>query len=138
MSKLMYKKDFEHIHVRNGIYYFVRRVPSDLLEHYQAPRISLSLKTKSASTAHRAARSISQRLEDYWLGLRLQKIDVPALHLLHVPEVHEGTDGCLLSQALDLYLTLKGKARDKTFRRTAERNTEYVIKLLVLLCHKRR
>ena len=32
--------------------------------------------------ATRAAQSISQRLDDYWYGLRLQKMEVPALHLL--------------------------------------------------------
>ncbi|MGY8851394.1 MAG: DUF6538 domain-containing protein [Pseudomonadales bacterium] len=44
-----------------------------------------SLRTKSHSNAKTASRSLSARLEDYWLGLRLQRADVPAAHLLIVP-----------------------------------------------------
>ena len=71
-----------HIRVRSGIYHFVRRVPADLQQHYRSDRVSISLRTKSARAASRSAMSISQRLDDYWHGLRLQKMDVPALHLV--------------------------------------------------------
>ena len=71
-----------HIRVRSGIYHFVRRVPADLQQHYRSDRVSISLRTKSARAASRSAVSISQRLDDYWHGLRLQKMDVPALHLV--------------------------------------------------------
>ena len=36
----------------------------------------------------------------------------------------------MLTHALDLYLKLKGIDKDKTFIRTAHRNTEYVIQVL--------
>jgi hypothetical protein len=39
-----------------------------VLPYYSSNRISISLKTKSASAATRASNSINQRLEDYWLG----------------------------------------------------------------------
>jgi hypothetical protein len=71
-----------HIRVRFGVYHFVRRVPADLKHHYRSDRVSISLRTKSANVARRTAQSICQRLEDYWHGLRLQKMDVPALHLI--------------------------------------------------------
>jgi len=71
-----------HIRVRFGIYHFVRRVPADLKHHYRSDRVSISLRTKSANIARRTAQSICQRLDDYWHGLRLQKMDVPALHLV--------------------------------------------------------
>ena len=45
-------------------------------------RISFSLKTKSYSSALRMTKSVSQRLEDYWLGIRLQNMNVPAMHLV--------------------------------------------------------
>ena len=32
---------------------------------------------------------MSQRLEDYWLGLRLQKIDIPALQLVKSDDVSD-------------------------------------------------
>ena len=77
-----------HIRVRNGIYHFVKRVPADLLQHYRSDWVSISLRTKSARAASRSAVSIRQRLDDYWHGLRLQKMDVPALH----PVIHDEAD----------------------------------------------
>ena len=62
-----------YIRVRFGIYHFVRRVPADVQQYYRSDRVSMSLRTKSVKAANRAAQSISQRLDDYWHGLRLQK-----------------------------------------------------------------
>ena len=76
---MMYKIDTPHLYLRDGVYYFVRRVPVDIRSYYSSNRISMSLKTKSLATANRAIKSINQRLDDYWLGLRLQKIDIPAI-----------------------------------------------------------
>ena len=46
----------------------------------------MSLRTKSNGVAIRATKSICQRLDDYWLGLRLQRMDVPAIHLVNSNE----------------------------------------------------
>ena len=56
---------------RKGNYYFVRRVPNDVKSYYSSDRISFSLKTKSYVSALRMTKSVSQRLEDYWFGVRL-------------------------------------------------------------------
>ena len=74
-------KNVPYIRCRDGIYYFVRRVPDDVKSYYSSDRISMSLRTKSNGVAIRATKSICQRLDDYWLGFRLQKIDLPAIHL---------------------------------------------------------
>ena len=65
-----------HVLLRDGVYYYLRRVPYDLTDYYTVKRLCFSLKTKSSASAYRAAASISQRLEDYWMGIRLQKIDI--------------------------------------------------------------
>ena len=39
-----------YIYERDGIYYFNRRVPKGLLDHYRCSRIVVSLRTKSAQT----------------------------------------------------------------------------------------
>ena len=75
-------KNVPYIRCRDGIYYFVRRVPDDLKSYYSSDRISISLRTKSNGVAIRATKSICQRLDDYWLGLRLQKMDIPAIHFM--------------------------------------------------------
>ena len=123
-------KSPSYIQQRNGLLYFVRRVPDDIRSHYTSPKIRRSLRTKSISIAARSAKSINQRLEDYWLGLRLQQSDIPAINLVRTPQP-DIADECLkLSQAMDLYLRLKSDGKDKTFVRSAHRNVGYVIKVL--------
>ena len=122
-------KNVPYIRCRDGIYYFVRRVPDDVKSYYSSDRISMSLKTKSNGVAIRVSKSICQRLDDYWLGLRLQKMDIPAIHLVGS---NEDTDDSSpnINDALELYLRLKGNGKGETFTRTANRNVEYIIKVL--------
>jgi len=122
-------KNVPYIRCRDGIYYFVRRVPDDLKSYYSSDRISMSLRTKSNGVAIRATKSICQRLDDYWLGLRLQKMDIPAIHLVGSNEDADYSSPNI-NDALDLYLRLKGVDKGKTFIRTANRNVEYIIKVL--------
>ncbi|MDA8896549.1 hypothetical protein N9I70_00680 [Alphaproteobacteria bacterium] len=127
--KMTYKISPSYIRNRDGIYHFIRRIPADLQSHYRSDRICLSLRTKSAPAAFRAAGSISQRLDDYWSGLRLQKMDVPALHLLTSNDDAKH-DSPTLKEAVELYLLLKGDATNPVFARTARRNGRYVITAL--------
>jgi hypothetical protein len=119
-----------HVLFRDGVYYYVRRVPYDLVEHYKVKRLCFSLKTKSSATACRAAQSISQRLEDYWLGLRLQKMDIPAIEVFKSNIGLDDDSSPVLSEALALYLRLKGVGKGDVFARTATRNNGYVIEHL--------
>ena len=123
------KYDASHVMYRDGVYYYVRRIPCDLASFYSVKRLCFSLKTKSLKAANRSAASISQRLDDYWLGLRLQKLDIPAIHLTKQHESNTSVSPAL-SDACDLYLRLKGIGKDKVFKRTAKRNTAYVIEVL--------
>ena len=123
------KCEANHVLYRDGIYYYVRRVPHDLTSYYNVKRLCFSLKTMSASAATRASKSINQRLEDYWLGLRLQNMDIPAIQVVKSGDTHVN-DTLRLSEACELYLRLKGGGKDKVFIRTANRNTQYVTKLL--------
>ena len=127
--KMTYKTRPSHLRNRDGIYHFIRRIPADLRSHYRSDRICLSLRTKSAAIACRAADSISQRLDDYWSGLRLQKMDVPALHLLFSNDDNKH-DSPTLKEAVDAYLLLKGGVTNPVFARTARRNGRYVIAAL--------
>ena len=119
-----------YIQERDGLFYFVRRVPRDVSRYYRSPKIRQSLRTKSSAIAARSAASINQRLEDYWLGLRLQQIAIPAINLVRSPEGLDAPDCPTLSEARDLYLRLKSAGKDQVFVRSAHRNVEYVIKVL--------
>ena len=123
------KCEANHVLYRDGVYYYVRHIPYDLASVYSVTRLCFSLKTKSASAAVRVSKSINQRLEDYWLGLRLQNMDIPAIQVVKSGDTHEN-DTLLMSEACELYLRLKGVGKDKVFIRTANRNTQYVTKLL--------
>ena len=123
------KCEANHVLYRDGIYYYVRRVPYDLTSHYDVKRLCFSLKTKSASAAVRTSKSINQRLEDYWLGLRLQNMDIPSIQVVRGSNDLQNST-IHLSEACELYLRLKSVGKDKVFIRTANRNTQYVTKLL--------
>ena len=123
-------KSPSYIQQRNGRLYFVRRVPHDIRSHYTSPKVRRSLRTKSMPIAARSAASINQRLEDYWLGLRLQQIAIPAINLVRTPEALDAPDCLTLSEARDLYLRLKSAGKDRTFVRSAHRNVDYVIRVL--------
>ena len=127
MLKVMYKSDVSYVSCRAGIYYYTRRVPYDVRQHYASKRLSFSLKTKSYAGALRAAQSVTQRLEDYWLGLRLQDMDIPAIHLVRTNHVDDNSP--VMLDAVENYIRIKGND-DRIFIRTAQRNGSYVAKLL--------
>jgi len=56
-------------------------------------------------------------------------MDIPAIQVVNSGDTHEN-DTLLMSEACELYLRLKGVGKDKVFIRTANRNTQYVTKLL--------
>jgi len=102
-----------HTYLKRGVYYFVRRIPSDLQTFYRTDRVILSLRTKSLHRASCASERLSSRLDDYWLDLRLKQTDVPGSHLLrdHLSQTHKTTVtlGSTLSHACDVYKRIKGK-----------------------------
>ena len=63
---------------KDSYYYFSRAVPCDLREHYSTARLVICLHTKSRCRAKLASKNLASKLEDYWLGLRLKRADVPA------------------------------------------------------------
>ena len=68
--------------IKGNSFYFSRSVPTDLRCFYTKPRIIQSLRTNSLTRAKTASKVFASKLDDYWLGLRLKTLDVPAAHLL--------------------------------------------------------
>ena len=121
----MRTKKITYVVNRNGWFYFTRRVPRDLLSHYTSNRIVHSLGTTCPSRAKVLAAGSASKLDRYWASLRLQIEDLPGQSLLRVQNngsssvVSSNTHNAsqpLLSEALDLYVSLKGKGRSKTFQ----------------------
>ena len=126
--------------VRDGYFYYSRRVPSDLLHHYTYPRIVKALGTRSSLKARMLSLSASAKLEVYWAQLRLVYADVFGLKIVKQvtePMMQVGGNepsqsrpiilGPNLLDALDVYLTQKGKGRPKSFEVSARRACGYVI-----------
>ena len=118
--KVSYIKQASYIHKRGGVYQYIRRIPCDIRPHYKTDQLYFSLRTGSFVSANRLSRSITQKLDDYWLGIRLQKIDIPKIAIINTSEpVPE--NGPPLSQATQFYLNLKGTGKSKTFKQAAIR-----------------
>ena len=123
--------------VKDGVFYFSRRIPKDLKKHYTSPRIAYSLRTRSARIAEARARRAADQLDEYWYHLRSKDVELPGKHMLRMqsegrvavsaaaPEI--SSSSVLLSEAVGIYLRLKGQGRPETFHRAAERSCGYVI-----------
>ena len=125
------KNGASFLYRKRGVYYFSKQVPCDIKAHYSRQRVVICLKTKSKGAAERLTKSLLQRLEDYWLSLRLRSMTLPAEHLI-LKNVEAGTysNAPKLSEALETYLRLKSEGRDHVFVRGATRNIKRVIRYL--------
>jgi len=62
----------QHTYRKDGIYYYCRRVPKDLLIRYDEERIVMSLRTKSITAARRSAAAITSRLDGRFVAKACQ------------------------------------------------------------------
>tara|TARA_B110000046_G_scaffold152844_1_gene162151 strand:+ start:50 stop:1237 length:1188 start_codon:yes stop_codon:yes gene_type:complete len=136
-------KSIPYTFVRSGYFYFSRRVPADLRQHYSYHRIVKGLGTSSPQRARVQANIEATKLDAYWGQMRLAKSEVIGMSLVReIPSsnaplkssfdepIGTGQVECLsLLDALKVYLNLKGKDRPKTFRLAAERSCNYLIGL---------
>jgi len=123
----MYTKSPHYLYRRNGTYYFTRQVPSDLQTRFNKNRVVISLRTPSEQKAINSANKLADRLETYWNTLRLELFHTKELKLSFLDNEKVKSEKLKLSEALDVYIKLKGKGKDKLFYQTAKRNVSYTI-----------
>ncbi|MDB2529377.1 tyrosine-type recombinase/integrase [Paracoccaceae bacterium] len=128
----MVSNQCEYLWQKRGVYYFRRKVPNDVQQHYERSQIVICLKTKSKSEAIKASRSIASKLDDFWLQMRISDMDVPASHLLVKGKPKDAfiSYASSLSDALATYCSLKGADRTALFFTAAKRNVGYVLEHL--------
>jgi integrase len=70
---------------------------------------------------------LSAKLDDYWLGLRLKQVDVPASHLL-VSDATVNLESNLptIDEALETYLRIKGRGKSDLFFSHTRRSIKYL------------
>jgi uncharacterized protein YcgL (UPF0745 family) len=117
-----------HLYRKRGFYYFCRRVPKALLEHYPKPRIVVALKTRQFRDALRQSQIISKRLDDQWFHMQLDAMGLDNVQSKLFQPVKPPAP--LMSEATSFYLRLKGDGKDKVFVRAAQRNAASVIEVL--------
>ena len=117
-----------HLYRKRGFYYFCRRVPKALLEHYPKPRIVVALKTRQFRDALRQSQIISKRLDDQWFHMQLDAMGLDNVQSKLFQPVKSSAP--LMSEATSFYLRLKGEGKDKVFIRAAQRNAASVIEVL--------
>ena len=137
LTKLL-TKSVPFTFTRYGYYYFSRRVPADLIQHYSYPRIVQGLKTKSAQTAKLRASVAAAKLDEYWSHLRMTNPDLIGRNLVRSgfksysrytqPDASAAsTANITLSEALETYLAQKGSNKGKTFHAAAQRACAYLV-----------
>ena len=119
---------------RGGYYYFTRRVPTDLQQHYLCPRIVQGLNTKCSSTAKTRALVAAAKLDEYWSHLRMTDPNLMGQHMLRsavesrlLSSANSKQQSVSLSDALQTYLKIKGVGKRKTFHAAAERACKYLV-----------
>ncbi|WP_216601093.1 DUF6538 domain-containing protein [Ruegeria sp. HKCCD6604] len=68
--------------VKEGVFYFSRRIPKELCRYYSSSRIAFSLRTHSANVAATRARRAADQLDEYWFHLRSQDTKLLSKHIL--------------------------------------------------------
>ena len=82
MQTKLLTKPIPYTFIRDGYYYFTRRVPTDLQGYYRYPRIVQGLQTSSSREARVLANLEAAKLEAYWSKMRLTKTEVLGAALL--------------------------------------------------------
>jgi len=127
----------KYIFTKRGVFYYSRRVPSELQPLFNKARITTCLHTRVEQKAVRAADQLSAQLDGIWAQARLEKtlssfrraqIAPVTPTIAPIPLVRD--EAVTLSDALDLYVRLKGKNKAKSFLVYTQRNMAYAIECL--------
>ena len=78
----MLTKSIPYTFIRGGYFYFSRRVPADLRQHYSYHRVVQGLHTSSPQKARVQANIAAAKLDAYWSQMRLAKSDVIGMSLV--------------------------------------------------------
>ena len=78
----MLTKSIPYTFIRGGYFYFSRRVPADLRQHYSYHRVVQGLGTSSPQRARVQANIAAAKLDAYWGQMRLAKSEVIGMSLV--------------------------------------------------------
>ena len=131
----MVHQSCSYLKLKGSTYYFSRRVPKSLQKHFKTDRVEVCLHTPQQSSAVRQAQVLASELEDHWYILRrreikhrLSRVFGDGSHDIRHTASVTGV-GPQLSAALEVYLSLRGAGRPKTFEAGARRAVGYLLEV---------
>ena len=131
----MVHQSCSYLKLKGSTYYFSRRVPKPLQKHFKTDRVEVCLHTTQQSSAVRQAQVLASELEDHWYILRRREIKHRLSRVFgdgsHDMRHTASVTGVVpqLSAALEVYLSLKGAGRPKTFEAGARRAVGYLLEV---------
>ena len=131
----MVHQSCSYLKLKGSTYYFSRRVPKPLQKHFKTDRVEVCLHTPQQSSAVRQAQVLASELEDHWYILRRREIKNRLSRVFGDGSYNQGQTagvtgvGPQLSKALEVYLSLKGAGRPKTFETGARRAVGYLLEV---------
>jgi len=131
----MVHQSCSYLKLKGSTYYFSRRIPKPLQKHFKTDRVEVCLHTPQQSSAVRQAQVLASELEDHWYILRRREIKHRLSRVFgdgsHDMGQTAGVTGVgpQLSTALEVYLSLKGAGRPKTFETGARRAVGYLLEV---------
>ena len=131
----MVHQSCSYLKLKGSTYYFSRRVPKPLQKHFKTDRVEVCLHTPQQSSAVRQAQVLASELEDHWYILRRREIKHRLSRVFGDGSYNQGQTagvtgvGQQLSAALEVYLSLKGAGRPKTFETGARRAVGYLLEV---------
>ena len=131
----MVHQSCSYLKLKGSTYYFSRRIPKPLQKHFKTDRVEVCLHTPQQSSAVRQAQVLASELEDHWYILRRREIKHRLSRVFGDSSHDQGqTAGVIgvgpqLSTALEVYLSLEGAGRPKTFETGARRAVGYLLEV---------
>ena len=105
---------------KRGIYYFSKRIPSDLKHLYRVERLIHSLRTKCDRKAKSQALAMLLKLDDHWSKARLHNDVLHRKSLNHNKAIK-------FTESVSEYLSANGSNRSITFEKAVQRASRYLV-----------
>ena len=119
---------------KSGIFYYVRRVPKRVSNHYRLPLVRISLRTRNAEIAQKRASKINAELERDWeqlmfssVGGLVQSFRIPAKPQFSNSNLTTNSaEAPSIQEALEFYFSAQGGDRRKEFFSACRRAVLYL------------
>ena len=105
---------------KRGVYYFSKRIPSDLKHLYKVERLTRSLRTKCERKAKSQVQAMLLKLDDHWSKARLHN------DILHSKSLNQNK-AIKFAESVSEYLSINGANRGTNFEKAVQRASRYLI-----------